>query len=213
MVHEPIKVIDYSHPIESTRKELMQEEDYKIKGRRGMILKGFKTEKERIEETIKNNDFVFSSWNQQDSPHKNENEHANEHVVQPRMRFKPRTDLERVFDEVNKNSFGRVDKNLIQKQLKKLDLNVVIQPKENEDEILDFQTLQSLNKFNHTRSSILHRNEKNVDTSRKNEKKVDTHDKRRIMNQEAKNLMSDLHIKTHFKAAAAIAIKLSKLMK
>jgi hypothetical protein len=48
MIQTPIKVKDYHHPIETTRKELFQEEDSKIRGRRGLILKGFKTEKERI---------------------------------------------------------------------------------------------------------------------------------------------------------------------
>lgn len=44
----PITVKNCSRRIESTRQDLMQEEEEKIKGRRGMILKGFKTEKERI---------------------------------------------------------------------------------------------------------------------------------------------------------------------
>lgn len=44
----PITVNDYTRSIESTREELLKEEDEKIKGRRGMIHKGFLTEKERI---------------------------------------------------------------------------------------------------------------------------------------------------------------------
>ena len=44
----PIKIKDYTNSIESSRKELLQEEDGKIKGRKGMVLKGFLTEKERI---------------------------------------------------------------------------------------------------------------------------------------------------------------------
>jgi hypothetical protein len=48
MANKPIKVKTYHSPIESTRKELMDEENDKIQGRRGFILKGFKTEKQRI---------------------------------------------------------------------------------------------------------------------------------------------------------------------
>ena len=44
----PITIKDYTNSIESTRKELLQEEEGKIKGRRGMVLKGFLTEKQRI---------------------------------------------------------------------------------------------------------------------------------------------------------------------
>lgn len=48
MVQSPIKVKEFIHPIENPRLEFFQEEDVKIKGRRGFIFKGFKTEKERI---------------------------------------------------------------------------------------------------------------------------------------------------------------------
>lgn len=44
----PIIVKDCTKKIESTRYELLQEEDSKIKARRGIVIRGFKTEKERI---------------------------------------------------------------------------------------------------------------------------------------------------------------------
>ena len=46
--NEPIRIKDFSSPVETTRKVLMDEEADKIKGRRGFILKGFKTEKEKL---------------------------------------------------------------------------------------------------------------------------------------------------------------------
>ncbi len=209
MVHEPLKVKDYVNPIESTRKELLQEEDSKIKGRRGITLKGFKTEKERIQEKLQNNDFIFSNPNLNSEDEKRHTDTNESHVLQPRMRFKPRTDLERVFEEVNKNSFGRVDKSLIDKQLRELDLNVVIQPKD-EHELLDFQTSQSLNKLTYSRPDIINRAENEKSANKKESKKPHWNERRKIMNQEAKNLMSDLHVKTHFKAAATMATKLGK---
>ncbi len=46
--NEPIRIKDFGSPVETTRKILMEEEMDKIKGRKGIILKGFKTEKERL---------------------------------------------------------------------------------------------------------------------------------------------------------------------
>ena len=40
------------------------------------------------------------------------------------MRFKPRTDLERIYDSVNLNYYGKIDQGVINRQLKQLDLNV-----------------------------------------------------------------------------------------
>jgi hypothetical protein len=45
-----------------------------------------------------------------------------EKYLQPIMKFKPRTDLERIFDSVNLNYFGKINRNLINEQLKKLGL-------------------------------------------------------------------------------------------
>ena len=42
------------------------------------------------------------------------------------MRFRARTDLERVCDSVNKYSYGRASKWIINRQLKELDLNFAV---------------------------------------------------------------------------------------
>jgi len=52
MAHAPIQINEFISPIESTRKQLIDEENEKIMGRRGIILKGFKTEKQRIVHNI-----------------------------------------------------------------------------------------------------------------------------------------------------------------
>ena len=46
--NNPIKIKDYSNPVETSRKVLMQEECEKIIGRKGFIFKGFLTEKEKL---------------------------------------------------------------------------------------------------------------------------------------------------------------------
>ena len=42
--------------------------------------------------------------------------------LQPIMKFRPRTDLERIFDTINLNYFGKISKNLVNVQLKSLGL-------------------------------------------------------------------------------------------
>ena len=37
----------------------------------------------------------------------------NKATIQPKMRFRARTDLERIFDILNKNSLGNLNKNMI----------------------------------------------------------------------------------------------------
>lgn len=46
--NKPIRIKDFVGPVETTRKILMDEEADKIKGRRGIMLKAFKTDKEKL---------------------------------------------------------------------------------------------------------------------------------------------------------------------
>lgn len=71
MVSSPIKVKEFINPIISTRHELLKEEDEKITGRRGIILKGFQTEKQRIQEHLNSLNYVFQGGSQNDLPQKN----------------------------------------------------------------------------------------------------------------------------------------------
>ena len=49
--------------------------------------------------------------------------------LQPIMKFKPRTDLERIFDTINSNYYGKIDRNLVNEQLKSLGLVTVYNKK------------------------------------------------------------------------------------
>lgn len=45
-------------------------------------------------------------------------------IIQPKMRFKPRSDMERVFDELNASpSFGKLNYKILDRHLSKLNLN------------------------------------------------------------------------------------------
>ena len=46
----------------------------------------------------------------------------NDLIIQPEMRFKPRTDLERVYDIINGYKYGSARKDILNKQLKNIDL-------------------------------------------------------------------------------------------
>ena len=64
------------------------------------------------ENNLKNRTNSFSSTNM-------------EQYLQPIMKFKPRTDLERIFDSINLNYYGKIDRNVINEQLKSLGLVTV----------------------------------------------------------------------------------------
>lgn len=142
-----------------------------------------------------------------------------ESFKQPEMRYKPRTDLERIFDTVNNNNYGRVNKSIVYNQLKGLELNQFKRQKtysEDEDEEYEKLTEESpyialakMNKKNKagTESSSVQTELKEKAPIRKRFQPI------RNINAEAKYIMSDLHYKTHFKAAAVFASQYPSLIK
>lgn len=241
MASKPIKIKDYRHPIENVRFELMKETEDKIQGRKGFIFKGFVTEKERIEQYLAEKNKYLEleqkinekSLNN-NSPKKNSSKYSSKYTyIQPQMRYKPRTELERIFDAINEYSYGRVSKDLINKQLRKLDLNNVKKMKNSSMHDEEDQENEKL--FNHTirdkkKQLIGELNlEKLVkDNDRQEMDEADyvnySHEensgngsslfrdrfksKRKMVdNSAAKNLMKEYHYKTHFKAATSVASK------
>jgi hypothetical protein len=133
-------------------------------------------------------------------------------VIQPQMRYKPRTDLERIYEEINKNSFGAVNKHIVDRQLKGLDLNVARKneklSKVNDLDDFDMIGVHNNNKNNYESvSKELHNKEEEEKLKKANKykRKID-------LNSEAKNFMKDLHNKTHFKAVSVIANKLEPFL-
>ena len=105
-------------------------------------LRPFMTDKVRIEKFLKNKQIENDIINRNKRKNKNINldtestdnagrntmfsenkgKRKNENYLQPIMKFKPRTDLERIFDEINLNYYGKINKNLVNEQLKSLGL-------------------------------------------------------------------------------------------
>jgi hypothetical protein len=116
-------------------------------------------------------------------------------ILQPHMRYKARSDLERIWDSVNKTNLGRANKEIIENQFKIFDSNNKkknkIEDEKKDDEFID-------NKRHLNRNQI------------EPEKKSKTREQiKKEMNVEAKNILSELHVKTHFKGATSFANSMS----
>ena len=130
------------------------------------IFKGYKTEEDRIKETLNQNGFLYNII--QDSKKKKEKEKEkkslsdnedkfnfdipnhifprkrksiieeeklkdlvkNNILIQPQMRFKARTDLERVYDALRGKVFRDNERNIIERQLKNINLNTYQKPQD-----------------------------------------------------------------------------------
>jgi len=212
MAHSPIIVKDSTHVVQNPRQELFDEGIEKIKGGKGIILKGYKTEKMRIEEHLRNINFYYPQEEKVKETSNDKIEDLNNSynkcmIKQPEMRFKPRTDLERIFDEINKNSFRKLDKNIIERQLKTLEINATKKNNESEndsDEIPDYKDAAKMEE-QYDDFDYLGLDKQTEETKAEIEKKMKYQiSRKKELNSQAKNLMKELHNKTHFKGVTSM---------
>src|SRR4051812_48229056 len=78
----------------------------------------------------------------------NEINEDKEKRIQPSMRFKPRTDLERIFDLVNSKSYGTLNKTFLNTNLKTIDQEK--RRKSQEEEETKNASFMEVNKFGYT---------------------------------------------------------------
>jgi hypothetical protein len=161
----------------------------------------------------------------------------NDIILQPHLRFKARTDLERVYDALDGRIFKDSEKNVLERQLKNIGLYSFEKPKD----ILRKVTLlngknNSISKIEDVEEEDV--NENNNEMSKRgykikqnpliNEEKKEVKAKNNIygsgnlyyipkhleykpwrrrldLNSEAERILSEYHVKTHFKAAEEIA--------
>lgn len=226
MVRNPVKITNYNSPIESTREQFLHESGT-AGNHNKFVFNSFKTDRQRIMDLNSqnfNNTHKTSSnksnSKQQSTDSDRENNKKVSEVMQPHMKFKHRTELERIHDAINDYSFGRADKNVIRKQLKSMNMYKLkrLIPKE---EIIMYSHKKSLSKkydvekgkaqndpsnFIKKRMEIIENLKefikkdesllKAIGLDKKNSKK------RFIDNSMSKYIMNDLHLKTHFKAAS-----------
>ena len=253
----------------SYRELSFRDEPKSERKKKPFIFKGYKTEEDRINETIKNNRYLFNFPEEEkgknsktidvkedifnfDIPNPksaklnrtitlNNDELKymlkNDIILQPHLRFKARTDLERVYDALDGRIFKDSEKNVLERQLKNIGLYSFEKPKD----ILRKVTLlngknNSISKIEDVEEEDV--NENNNEMSKRgykikqnpliNEEKKEVKAKNNIygsgnlyyipkhfeykpwrrrldLNSEAERILSEYHVKTHFKAAEEIA--------
>lgn len=224
-----IEINDFTSPIVNSRIQYLEENDNKIKGRKGLLFGSFINEKERVKKAIEDNSWMMGSSliktkletkktdintlrSQSVSPNKTNKVFYPTGCYQPQMRFKPRTDLERVYDSINLNYFGRADQEVINRQLKSLDLYnskpTLFDPPPGNSSILAKSPGKESEGNNLKLPAHLSPEIKKdeLNAKKKNKKSKIKIYYRKPINIESKKIMNDFHYKTHFKALESIAL-------
>ena len=126
------------------------------------------------------------------------------------MRFKPRTDLERVYDMINGYKYGRAKRDILDKQLKIIDLFKYKNSNELKKKIKNEIKTESMSSDSDNENITLNSNLKMKKNKLYfNPNSVDFKEKpwmKRIdLNTDAYKILNSYHYKTHFKAAREVA--------
>lgn len=236
MANEPVIFKENkSTQLITTRQDFMNENNRKYGGSGKFSFRKYKTDKERILEYLQEKESNESQIHSQAKKAKAEEIKRLPSVEQPIMRFKPRTDLERIYYSINDYSFGKVPKEVIEEQLKKLNLNEVKKKEEeaNKDAMLlskfeniDEKAVEELQ----TQKDFLNKqgySEKNSETVKQISMILENYHKQNVKHEDdpsrfqskhawrshvnkkaAKKLMGEYNKKTHFKAASVYSFHL-----
>ena len=219
MVKKPFKVKEYLPPMENCRKQYLQEQNNKIIGpKKYFVLKQYISDKERVEKLLEEkkintqyfNDNILQKKNNDNLKIKGynlNNESKKYHrIEQPKMRFKPRTDLERIVDSLNSYSYMKEYSKLVRKQLKNLEITS-LKKMTLKEESFESSTSELSSSFDEIRvKSDLSIDSNSISNSKKKEKKKKKRKGRILVYPNmAKQLLGEYHNKTHFKAATALA--------
>lgn len=126
MIDKPIYINDLGSPVENTRKAFLEEENSKIKGKKGFVFSSYITEKERLSamefERMKEQQRVIRLTAKK---HNIDEKILLGLIQQPQMRYKPRTDIERIVDTLSANNLilGS-ERKVLNKQLKTMNIGV-----------------------------------------------------------------------------------------
>ena len=116
----------------------MQERNRIYGGTKKFNFSNFQTDKERIQQIEQEKKTTSTKFYTKLNHEKIENKISklDKNIIeQPIMRFKPRTDLERVFENINKNSFGKVSQKIIHEHISLLNNNEVTKEKEEKEKL------------------------------------------------------------------------------
>lgn len=147
----------------------------------------------------------------------------NNQILQPELRFKARTKIERIFEEINKTSDRKLDKKVIDNQMREIQSRKMLKSQESSLRMKEKsnnenkQKAKQIDFFSHednneididdylNKLSIQKTLEKKAKNSNINDKSSKLSNRNKESNQEAKQILEDLHHKTHFKAVSTIA--------
>ena len=136
-------------------------------------------------------------------------------ILQPQMRFRARTDLERVYDALNGNYLRKSEREIIERQLKNIDLFNYKKPKEilkEKTRNIEYPNIDNDNKsddakakkaFKETEIQNIYGPSNVYFDPKKNDKKPWA--RKDNLNKEARRFLSLYHVKTYFKATEEIA--------
>ena len=207
----------------TSREEYYAKNSNKILDKKGFSFKYYKTEKERIDEYIKEKNIIdhYLSKNSEKKIRKS----PEIKLIQPSMRFKARTDLERVYDVLKTREFINNDKKIVQKQLDNLGfVSKNIEEYDSDKDVDDEDNKNNLNNIDNEKDKNLNSEEKkrkllhnkiiqdrknmierrkifltlgNNSKNKKNDYKINNNN---AGNNHIHHLREDLHQKLHFKA-------------
>jgi hypothetical protein len=220
LAEKPIIIKKQKDKYLTSREEYYANNSNKIIDKKGFSFKFYKTEKERIEEYIKEKKKIDDYFTKNAATKKRKSPEVR--LIQPSMRFKARTDLERVYDVLNSRESLYQDKKIVKNQLNKLGF-ISRNVGDLEDDDIDEE--EEENNKKHKINIQLNNDEKNnINLTEEDKKKKTLHNKiiqdRRNMVERRKifltlgnnkknsdkneprmqHLREELHQKVHFKA-------------
>ena len=202
MADKPVILRESIKPFTTTREELLFEESNKILFHKGFIFNLYQTDRERLNTYINEKEKEKDYENKMISyESKNNNDNITTKITQPQMRFKPRTDLERIYHILSNyrpSKVGKKSKKIIENQLNDL-LKIKLKKITNKSENMIFhddeqksieQLIQDIGIDKEKKKGVFEEISKNLKLSKK----------KRVDNSNAKILHSDLYNKTYFNA-------------
>ena len=126
------------------------------------------------------------------------------------MKFTPRSDFERLCEEIKKNSDRTLDKTIIQKHLnaiaaRRKKANESSEKLKRSDSAAKIKPEKNVNEFDDYIDNLQNSKKEEIEKKLKKENVPNIINRNRDLNMDSKKLMKDLHKKTHFKAAKVIA--------
>ena len=200
---------DYKSAMQNSRMAYLEETSDKIKGRKGFLFGGFKSEKQRVKETVKLNEMLYGTLNPPKTNNEIEKEERRKNIIfekhknfsQPQMRYKPRTDLERIFELINarntkvnyKINQNKFDKLKQENEESELNNNYLVKRNQNIKKEMSESHLIPIKKIKPKKDSEINFNSSYLSSRFLN------------INNEAKKLINNSKYKTNFKAVISIA--------